>query len=306
MSRASHNFLGVFGHVNIDYLMDVESLPKSNTSVQVSNVRRYFGGTGSNIAMMASGMGVKTALASFVGKDFPQDFRDALFKVGVDTYDLAEMEGYMTPTCRIMTDKNGNQICIMDQGPMADMAQFPLALHAIESSEIIHIGTGDPRYYRGVMKAAKKLDKRIHFDPAQELRYMYTPKMFAEMLAMSDALFVNQHELGIAMKYFGLKARNKILDKVGFLVVTKGKGGSEIVTPSGTCKIPAIRPKKILDPTGAGDAYRAGFYAGLSRGMDLEACGTLGSAAASFAIEARGPVGKLPTWAEVCERAKII
>jgi len=305
MSRTAHNFLGVFGHVNVDYLMDVESLPEPNTSVQVSNVRRHFGGTGSNIAMMASGMGVKTALASFVGKDFPEDFRAALFKAGVDTYDLTEMEGYMTPTCRIMTDRKGDQICIMDQGPMADMAQFPVALHAIESSEIVHIGTGDPGYYREVMKAAKKLDKRIHFDPAQELRYMYTPKMFAEMLAMSDALFVNQHELEIAMKYLGLKDRARILDKIGFLVVTKGKEGSEIVTPSGTCRIPAIKPKKVIDPTGAGDAYRAGFYAGLSRGMDLEACGTLGSVAASFAIEARGPVGKLPTWDEVSERAGI-
>jgi sugar/nucleoside kinase (ribokinase family) len=255
---------------------------------------------------MASGMGVRTALASFVGRDFPQDFRDALFNAGVDTYDLAEMEGYMTPTCRILTDAGGNQICIMDQGPMADMAGFPVALHAIESSEIVHIGTGDPRYYRGVMKAAGKLGRRIHFDPAQELRYMYTPKMFAEMLAMSDALFVNQHELKIAMKYLGLKARNKILEKVGFMVVTKGKEGSEILTHSGTCRIPAIKPKKVLDPTGAGDAYRAGFYAGLSRGMDLEACGTLGASAASFALGARGPVGKLPTWDEVYERAKII
>lgn len=303
MSQAVHNFLGVFGHVNIDYIMEVKSLPKPNTSVQVSNVRRYFGGTGSNIAMMASAMGVKTALASFVGKDFPEDFRTALFNAGVDTYDLAEIEDYLTPTCRIMTDKRGDQICIMDQGPMADMAQFPIALHAVESSEIVHIGTGDPRYYRGVMKAARKLGKRIHFDPAQELSYVYTPELFTELLRMSDALFVNQHELKLAMKYLNIRNRSKVLDTVGFLVVTKGKEGSEIVTPSGTCRIQAIKPKKMLDPTGAGDAYRAGFYAGLSRGMDLEACGTMGAAAASFAVEVRGPVGILPGWDDITSRA---
>lgn len=62
-------------------------------------------------------------------------------------------------------------------------------------------------------------------------------------------------------------------------------------------------PGQVIDPTGAGDAYRAGFYAGLSRDMGLEECGRLGAAAASFAIEVAGPVGKLPTWDEVRERA---
>ena len=228
MSQAEHNFLGVFGHVNLDYLMDVEALPKPNSSIQVSNVKRFFGGTGSNIAMMASSMGVKTALASFVGNDFPKDFRDALFRAGVDTYDLAEIEGYLTPTCRIMTDKKSNQICIMDQGPMGEMDDFPVAKHTVESSEIIHIGTGRPAYYRKVMRAARKLGKRIHFDPAQELRYVYTPEIFAEMLDISDMLFVNQHELKIALKYLGLKEKDKlkILDYVSVLVVTKGKDGS--------------------------------------------------------------------------------
>lgn len=300
-----HNFLGVFGHVNIDYLMNVDKLPAPNTSVEVSNVRRFFGGTGSNIAMMASGLGVRTALASFVGTDFPEDFRNALFKANVDTFDLAEMPGFMTPTCRILTDGECNQIAIMDQGPMGAMDGFPIAKHAIESSEIIHIGTGHPSYYLKVMKTARKLGKRIHFDPAQELRYMYTPENFAEMVALSDAFFANQHELKIAMKYLGIKKKEKILEHVGILVVTKGKDGSEILTPSGTLQIPIIKPRKVVDPTGAGDAYRAGFYAGLSRGLDLETCGILGSAASSFAIEAQGPVGKLPTWDEVRQRAGI-
>jgi sugar/nucleoside kinase (ribokinase family) len=300
-----HNFVGIFGHVNLDYIMNVDELPKPNTSIQVSGTRRFFGGTGSNIAMMASSMGVRTALASFVGKDFPKDFDDALFKANVDTYDLAKMEGFLTPTCRILNDPEGNQMCILDQGPMLRMKDFPVAMHTIESSEIIHIGTGQPAYYRKVMKAAKKLGRRIHFDPAQELRYVYTPEIFTELLAMSDMLFVNQHELKIAMKYLGIKKKEKMLDEVEILVVTLGKDGSDIMTPSGTIHIPGIKPGKILDPTGAGDAYRAGFYAGLSRGMDLECCGTLGAAAASFAIGAEGPVGKLPTWEEVAERAGI-
>jgi len=275
-----HNFVGVFGHVNLDYIMDVEKLPAPNTSTQVGNVKRFFGGTGANVALMASSMGVRAALASFVGDDFPKDFDDALFNAGVDTYDLVKVKDAATPTCRILNDPEGNQICIMDQGPMLRMREFVIAAHTIESSEIIHIGTGKPGYYRKVMKAARKLEKRIHFDPAQELGYVYSPDEFAELLAMADMLFVNQHELKIAMKYLGIKNKDKMLDEVGIMVVTKGKDGSEIITPSGTISIPAIKPKRILDPTGAGDAYRAGFYAGLSRGMDLECCGRLGAAGA--------------------------
>jgi sugar/nucleoside kinase (ribokinase family) len=302
MSRGE-NFLGVFGHTNLDFIMDVESMPRPDSSTQVTNVRRYFGGTGANIAMLASAMGVKSSLASFVGKDFPGDFRSALVGAGVDISDLVEVVGYMTPTCRILNGPEGSQMCIMDQGPMGVMDDFKVARHTIESSEIVHIGTGRPAYYKRVMSAASKAGKRIHFDPGQELGYVYTKKDFADMLAMSDLLFANQHELSIAMKYLGIRKAEKLLDRVGILVVTYGKDGSIIMTPAGETYIPARKPRKFVDPTGAGDAYRAGFYAGLSRGLDLESCGKLGAAAASFAIEVRGPVGSLPGWEEVSQRA---
>ena len=297
------NFVGIFGHVNLDYIMDVEKLPEPNTSIQVSNVQRFFGGTGANVALMAASMGVKTALASFVGTDFPKDFKDAFFNAGVDTYDLQEMKDFLTPTCRIMTDPENNQISIMDQGPMGEMDDYPIAQHTIQSSQIIHIGTGRPAYYRKVMKAASQLGKPIYFDPAQELHYVYTPEDFLELLNMSFALFVNQSELAIAMKYLGYDDKVQILEHVELLIVTLGKDGSQILTKTEEINIPAITPKAVIDPTGAGDAYRAGFYAGLSRNKTLDECGWLGAAAASFAIEVSGPVGKLPSWEEILNRS---
>lgn len=299
MSKEPHNFVGIFGHVNLDYIMDVEKLPQPNTSIQVSNVKRFFGGTGSNIALMAASMGVDAALASFVGADFPKDFKDEFFNAGVDTYDLKEMKDYLTPTCRIMTDPDNNQIGIMDQGPMGEMDDFPVAEHTIRSSRIIHIGTGRPAYYRKIMQAARKLEKPIYFDPAQELHYLYTPEVFKELLDMSHALFVNQSELTTAMKYLGYDDKMQILGHVETLIVTLGKDGSQILTKSEEINIPAVAPKQVIDPTGAGDAYRAGFYAGLSRNKTLDECGWLGAAAASFAIEVSGPVGKLPSWEDV-------
>ena len=299
----SKNFIGIFGHVNLDYIMDVEKLPQPNTSIQVSNVQRFFGGTGANVALMAASMGVETALASFVGTDFPRDFKDAFSNTGIDIQDLMEMKGFLTPTCRIMTDPDNNQIGIMDQGPMGEMDDFPIAQHTIETSEIIHIGTGRPAYYRRIMEYASKLNKPIYFDPAQELHYLYTPEVFRELLDMSHALFVNQSELATAMKYLGYDDKMQLLGHVELLIITLGKDGSQILTKSEEINIPAVPPKQVTDPTGAGDAYRAGFYAGLSRNKTLDECGWLGAAAASFAIEVSGPVGKLPSWEEVLARS---
>ncbi len=305
MSHPEHNFIGVFGHVNIDFIMDVEKLPQPNTSIQVENVKRFFGGTGGNIALMAASMGVKTALASFVGTDFPKDFKDLFFKAGVDTYDLKEMDGYLTPTCRIMTDPDNNQIGIMDQGPMGHMDDFPIAKHTLESCQNIHIGTGRPAYYRRIMEAAANLEKPIFFDPAQELHYIYSPEVFRELLDMSHTFFCNESELSTAMKYLGCDDKMKLLEHVDMLIITQGKGGSQIITDSEEIHIPIVQPREVVDPTGAGDAYRAGFYAGLSRNKPMDECGWLGAAAASFAIEVAGPVGKLPSWEEVLERTSL-
>lgn len=298
------NFLGVFGHVNVDFIMDVPKLPQPNSSIEVSNVRRFFGGTGSNIAMIASSLGVGTSLASFVGTDFPADFRAALQKAGVDITDLVEVADFLTPTCRILTDPEQAQIGIIDQGPMAFMDDFEIARHTVENSQIIHVGTGRPGYYRKVMELARELNKPVYFDPAQEIHYVHDASSFCELLALSDALFVNRGELAPALRYLGKEDEHAILEHVDTLIITLGKDGSRILHHGEELTIPAIEPSVVLDPTGAGDAYRAGFYAGLSRNVDLEKCGLLGASASSFIIEAEGPVGRLPGWEEVLARAE--
>jgi len=296
------NSLGVFGHVNIDYIMDVPKLPHPNSSIEVANVKRLFGGTGANIAATASSLGVKTALASFVGEDFPADFKQYLSQAGLDITDLKEVEGQSTPTCRILTDPEQNQMGIMDQGPMALMDEYDIARHTVESSDIIHIGTGRPEYYRKVMALARELGKKIYFDPAQEIHYVYQAQIFKELLEMADLLFVNESELETALKYLNKGDKTDLLDHVDTLIVTLGKNGSQIMTATEIIKIPRIEPSIFKDPTGAGDAYRAGFYAGSSRNLGLEKCGSLGAAAASFAIENHGTISKLPVWDDLIER----
>ncbi len=298
------NFLGVFGHVNLDYIISLPSLPETNTSIEMLDQTIYYGGTGANIARWAAKLGVKTALASFVGPDFPEDFESAMRNDGVDLTGLVKKEGYATPTCWIMTDPQQDQVAIINQGPMKDMDDFEISKHTVEKSELIHIGTGRPAHYRKAMEHAKAHGKRIAFDPAQEIHYVYDAGTFSELLEMADYLFVNRGELKRAMEYLGMGDKLDLLAHIETLILTKGKEGSEIITKDKVYEIPAVSPLKYLDPTGAGDAYRAGFYAGLSRSMDLETCGKLGASAASFALENIGPQENIPDWDAVLARVK--
>lgn len=295
--------MGVFGHVVLDYIFQVPKLPEPNTTIQVTQRERFFGGTAGNICRAAARLGIKTGLAAFVGEDFPEDYLRALKEDGVDVHDLRLLPGHGTPTAWIFSDPEGNQLAIIDQGPMREAAGFEVLEHTVEKSRLIHIGTGHPEYYRKVVRLARELEKRVAFDPSQEIHYVYDASSFREMVQGCDFFFGNRHEFDRAMRYTGQKDPSEMLHFVRVAVMTRGKEGSVVYTPEATWKIPCIPGDKEVDVTGAGDVYRAGFYAGLSHGLDMPMCGLLGASAASFCVEGRGPQTRLPTWEEAWERA---
>ena len=297
------NFLGVFGHVILDYIANLESLPAPNTSVQILDRQRFFGGTGGNIARISARLGVRTAIASFVGEDFPKEYGDALKSDGVDLTDLRVVRGVSTPTAWIFTDPRGNQIAIVDQGPMRYAAKYGVLAHTVKTSEIVHLGTGRPEYYLKVAALAAKLGKKIAFDPSQEIHYVYTPATFRRLLSRSDMFFGNEVEMKRALSFVHRKTPADLLEWVDIVVMTRGGKGSMILSTEGRINVPVIRSKKVVDVTGAGDAYRGGFYAGLSRGLDLYRCGLIGAAVAGFVIEKRGTQTNIPTWSQAVARA---
>ena len=297
------NFLGVFGHVILDYIANLDTLPAPNTSVQILDRQRFFGGTGGNIARIAAHLGVRTALASFVGEDFPNEYRGALEGDRVDLTDLRVVRGVSTPTAWIFTDRRGNQIAIVDQGPMKHAGKYDVLAHTVESSEIVHLGTGRPEYYMKIAAFAAKLGKRIAFDPSQEIHYVYTATTFRRLLGRAQMFFGNEAEMKRALSFVRRKRPADLLEWVDVVVMTRGGKGSTILSREGKIDVPAIRSRKVVDVTGAGDAYRAGFYAGLSRGLDLHRCALIGSAVAGFVIEKRGTQTNIPSWSEAVARA---
>ncbi len=238
-----------------------------------------------------------------MGADFPADYRRALEEDGIDLTDLRILKEYDTPTAWIFSDPKGNQVAIVDQGPMRDAPRFDLQEYTVKWSKLVHVGTGRPEYYRMVMKMAKAEGKVISFDPSQEIHYVYDADTFRELLSYADYFFGNRHEFQRALDYLALSDPSEMMQHVRAAVLTEGADGSTIYSDEGVWRVPGIPPREEVDVTGAGDAYRAGFYAGLSRGLELPQCGLLGASVASFCVEAAGPQNMLPRWEEAWSRA---
>ncbi len=130
------NFLGVYGHAALDIIYSSEGFPQPNTCVELRGRHEHFGGTGANIARIASQLGVRTALASHVGADFPQEFMDALRQGGVDTTDVFKVKGARTPFIIMVSDKDHNQIGFVDQAAVLAQEKLPVRTHTVDSSRV--------------------------------------------------------------------------------------------------------------------------------------------------------------------------
>jgi nucleoside kinase len=298
------NYLAAFGHVVLDQIITLRRLPRPNTSIEIVDRQRYFGGTAGNLSRAAARLGVRTGLASFVGEDFPSDYRNALTRDGVDLHDLRALRGARTPTAWIFSDQGGNQMAVIDQGPMKEESKLPILQYSVRNSSLVHLGTGRPKYYARIAALAADLDRTLSFDPAQELHYVYTAPTFRDLLRRSTYFFGNEAEIAQAKQFVRATSTEDLLRFVSVVVATRGSKGSTVYTREKRIPIPRVRPAQVVDVTGAGDAYRAGFYAGLSRDLDLRRCGILGSTVASFVIEEKGPQTRLPNLAQVLRRAR--
>lgn len=296
-------FLCVYGHTNLDHILALKDLPERNTSANVLSKKSFFGGTGANVATMASALGVPTALVSYVGGDFPATFRQLMESNRVNLDELVVVDGEETPTVWIASDDHQDQVAYVFQGAMAGMHSYPLKIKGAREALAVHLMTGAPDYYLRLLARPDMLRKKKSFDPSQEIHHVWDAERFSLALRSSDMFFCNQNELATALRYMGKQRPEELLEFIPVLISTLGAKGARIYTKDETVEVPAAYAK-VLDPTGAGDAFRAGIYAGLYRGMGWLECGALGCAVASFVIGSPGSLTNIPAWDLVKERAE--
>lgn len=286
------------GHIALDYIFDVEKLPEPNTSVQIPSVRRYYGGAACNVSVGVSKLGVKSGIISCVGRDFESSgYADYLKKLNIDLSRVYYSDEEETPKAWIFTDRDDNQITFFLWGAAKHYKELSAPKF---DNKIIHLATGDPEYNLKCAKKGKECNSLVSFDPGQDLP-QYSSETLNEIFDYTNILFTNKYEYERILKLLNI-GLDDLRDKVDVLVITYGKDGSIIYTKNDSINIPSINVEHVVDPTGAGDSYRAGFLVGCLKGYSLEICGYLGSVVSSYVIEKIGCQVNMPSWDMVVSR----
>lgn len=284
----------VTGSIAFDYLMsfpgkftDVilpDKLHTISLSFLVDSMKRQRGGTAPNIAYTMALLGGRPSVMATAGQDFAE-YRLWLEKYGVDTSTIIEIEDDYTASFFVNTDEDHNQIASFYTGAMAHAKQLTFAQYAADADLAI-ISPNDPDAMRAYTLECKALNIPYIYDSSQQ-----TIRLSGEDLRIGlegcYLLSINEYEYHLIQDRTGL-SDNEILDKVGGLLVTKGANGSELTINGNKWIIPTVPPRKIVEPTGAGDAYRAGLMRGIQLGLPWDIAGRMGALASTYVLEQVG------------------
>ena len=274
----------VVGHTAVDHISRVTGLPGPNGSTSVTDRKILFGGGAANIAAGIARLGGDAELLSAVGGDFAGSEYDLwLKKLGVHQR-FYTVEDAHTATAFMFTDCAGSQMTFFEWG-----ASVAFSREKAPALDFVHMATADPAFNRQVAERARFAS----FDPGQDL-HRYTAEDLEAILDEIDILFANHYEVAEMCRLLGL-SRSELIVRVPVAVFTEGPEGSCLATEGREIRVPVV-PVRMADPTGAGDAYRAGFLTAYTRGFDLETCTRVGTVAASFTVEHPGCQTNLPDW----------
>lgn len=282
----------ITGTLAYDYIMDFPGnfgdhiLPtqthKINLSFIVSNFARRRGGTAGNVSYSLHLLKSPHVLFSYAGKDF-LEYRQAFKKSGIDTSKVKIDPNEYTATGFAMTDKTDNQIWGYFYGASGSLSKLKLASVATKNDFVL-IGPSGAAGSMSFVQQCIQLKIPYMFDPGFILTQV-SDNDLNQGVQNCTYLIGNDYEINIIKKR--IKNWKKIIqDKI--IITTLGKDGTEILEHGKKYHVKPSLVAKPVDPTGAGDAWRAGFLAGLAKKFDLVTCAQMGSVAASFAVEAYG------------------
>jgi adenosine kinase len=247
-------------------------------------MKEKFGGTAGNIAFALTLMGEKPGISATIGHDYHRYF-EWLAKNGISTEHIKIIEDEFTAGAYITTDQADNQITGFNPGAMKYSSSLDFdKLHPKET--LVIVSPGNLEDMLNYPRACKARGIDYIFDPGQSLP-MLDAKDLVQAIEGCRVLISNDYELDLIMSKTGLN-KKALLKRAGTIVVTLGELGSQVSAPDGEISIPAVKPKTVEDPTGAGDSYRGGLICGLVRGKDIKHCARMGSVCASFAVECYG------------------
>ena len=272
---------------------------KINVSFLVENMRREFGGCAGNIAYTLNLLGGAAVICATVGDD-GAEYRERMARFGIGLDALTHIPGTLTANCHITTDLDDNQITSFHAGAM-----FQSQCIDVTSVDNIALGIVAPdgrdgmfRHARGF--AAKKVP--FIFDPGQAMP-AFSGDEIVELISMADYLSVNDYEAEMIAQKTG-RPIESFAPALKALIITLGAQGSRVYTQGKTVNVPVVPAPTLVDPTGCGDAFRAGLLYGIAHQWPVEKACKLGSLLGSIKIGERGGQNHAFTPAEI--RAKFV
>jgi adenosine kinase len=268
-----------------------------NVSFLVPEMRREFGGCAGNIAYNLNLLGDVPVTMATVGRDFGM-YAEWIRKTGLIADHIRQIDNEYTGQAFITTDLDDNQITAFHPGAMGQSH-----LNKVTDAKNISVGIVSPDGRDGMIQHAEQFAAAgipFIFDPGQGLP-MFGGDDLKKFISEATWVTVNDYEWQLVRQKTGWSQQD-VLQHAQALIVTRGGDGSTIYLKDGEISIPCAKASAVVDPTGCGDAYRAGLLHGLLHGLDWEQTGRIASLIGTLKIESRGPQNHRFTRAEFAQR----
>ena len=256
-----------------------------NVSFIMNTFRQEFGGTGGNIAYGLSLLNTPCVLVAAVGGDFTLYKKHLANIKNIDLTGIKIFKKDKTARGFVTTDRDDNQIWGFYEGAMRNSSKILLKPY-LNKDNLLMIAPNDPAAMIKYVNEAINLKVPYIFDPAFNISHFALSDL-RKAVKNSDILIGNDYEITLIKRRLKLSSAN-LLRNCHLLVTTLGSKGSVIESKDEKIRIPSAVPQNESDPTGAGDAYRAGFLAGYVRNLSLKICGRMGALAAVYTVEKYG------------------
>ena len=269
-----------------------------NVCFTVNGMREKFGGTAGNVAYSLCLLNEKPIILATIGKDYANYF-EWLRKNNISHEGIKIIDDEFTAGAYITTDKADNQITGFNPGAMKYQAEYRLPKTNPEKS-IVLIAPGNLQDMKDYAKECRSKATPYICDPGQSLT-QWDKDSLIEWIDGAMMLITNDYELEMVMKMTGMN-KKELLRLTKTIITTLGEKGSLICTSDSDIKISSAKAGDVVDPTGAGDAFRAGLLKGIAMGKSLETSAKIGTVAATYAIEKYGTQEHHYTYEEFNER----
>jgi adenosine kinase len=302
----------VTGSIAFDYLMSfpgkfsdhliADQLQSISLSFLVDTLRVQRGGIAPNIAYTNALLGGRPKIMATAGRDFIE-YGKWLENQGVDISGIVIFEDDLCASFFVNTDQDHNQIASFYTGAMANAAKLSFSEHAPEV-ELAIISPNDPVAMNAYVEECIQDGISYIYDPSQQVIRLTSEALVAGIDGCK-LLTVNEYELGMIQEKTGL-SRIEIIDMSGGLLLTLGKKGSQIFVDGQVINIPAVPPRELVEPTGAGDAYRGGLLRGIQLELPWKIAGRMGALAAAYVLENMGTQGHYYSKREFVDRYRLL